>query len=302
MTRDGNPLHAVAMALAATFLFAAADTLGKHLALLYAVTLVLAMRYAVNLALVSLVMAPRHGRALWQTRRTGLVLLRGLCLALASICMLAALRVMPVAETVAIIYITPVLVMLVSGRVLGETVGTFGWIGAGLGFAGVLLVARPGSGLDPTGVALSLLNAALATGYHILTRVLTRTETTMAMMFHTALVGTVVFVGLTLILRSETLPTPGDAALMLALGALATVGHLLFTTAYRAVSPSILAPVNYMHIGFATALGWLVFRQIPDALAFVGMGFIAAAGLLAALRAVGRTPADNEDRQPAARH
>lgn len=285
MHPKGNPLKGVALVVAATLLFACADTLGKHLALLYPVTLVLAARYTVNLGLVAAVMAPRHRAALWRTHRTGLVLLRGACLALASISMMAALRLMPVAETVAIIYIAPVLVMLAAGTLLKEQVGALGWISAGLGFAGVLLIARPGSGLDPLGVALSLVNACLSTGYHLLTRVLSKTETTMALMFHTALVGAVIFVTLTLALGSETMPSPLDAGLMLTLGALATAGHLLFTSAYREAPASTLAPVNYMHIAFATLLGWLVFQQLPDAFGFAGMGLIAAAGLLAAWRA-----------------
>ncbi|MDP3198077.1 DMT family transporter [Tabrizicola sp.] len=285
MPDQGNPLRGVGLVVAATMLFAAADTLGKHLAMLYAVTMILAVRYSVNLALVALVMAPRHGAALWRTNRTGLVILRGLCLALASISMLLALRVMPVAETVAIIYVTPVLVMLTAATVLGERISRLGWIAAALGFAGVLLIARPGSGLDPWGVALSLMNANLATGYHVLTRVLARTETTMALMAHTALVGAVVFISLTLALNTETMPSALDAGLMLTLGALATAGHLMFTSAYREAPASTLAPVNYMHIAFATILGWLVFQQLPDALGFAGMALIAAAGLLAAWKA-----------------
>ena len=285
MDRAGNPLRGVALVVAATFLFAAADTLGKHLAMLYATPLILAARYLVNLVIVGAVMLPRHGAALWRTRRTVLVVLRGLCLALASITMLLALRLMPVAETVAIIYIAPVLVMLASGPVLGDRVSLWGWIGAALGFGGVLLIARPGSGLDPLGVALALANAVLATGYHLLTRILTRTETTMALMFHTALVGTVVFVTLALALPHDVPPGLRDLALMGALGALATAGHLLFTSAYREAPPSTLAPVNYMHIAFATLLGALVFGQLPDAIGVSGMVLIALAGVIAVLRA-----------------
>ncbi|MDM7932635.1 DMT family transporter [Tabrizicola sp.] len=285
MQSEGRPLRGVALVVAATFLFAVADTLGKHLAMLYATSLILAARYGVNLLIVTAVMWPRHRAALWRTERTGLVILRGLCLAIASITMLLALRVMPVAETVAIIYITPVLVMLAAGTVLGERVSLWGWIGAGLGFVGVLLVARPGSGLDPWGVALALVNAVLATGYHLLTRVLARSETTMAMMFHTALVGTVVFSLLVVVLHSGEVPDLPDLGLMVSLGALATVAHLMFTSAYREAPASTLAPVNYMHIAFATVLGALVFRQLPDALGFLGMGAIAAAGILAAWQA-----------------
>ncbi|MCU0827717.1 MAG: DMT family transporter [Tabrizicola sp.] len=275
----------MALVVAATLLFAAGDTLGKHLSMLYAATLILAARYLINLVLVLVTMWPRHRSAVWRTQRTGLVLLRGLLLAMATVTMLLSLRVMPVAETVAIIYITPVLLMLASGPILGEKVSALGWVCAALGFAGVLLIARPGSGLDPWGVTLCLVNAALGTGYHLLTRVLTRTETTMALLFQTALVGSVLSVGLTLVLGVPTWPSLTDAGLILLYGTFATVGHLLLTSAYREAQASTLAPVNYMHIAFATLLGWLVFHQLPDALGFTGMALIASAGLLAAWRA-----------------
>ena len=288
MHPEGNPLKGVTLVIAATLLFAAGDTLGKHLSMLYAATLILSARYGINLALVLLTMWPRHRARVWHTRRTGLVVLRGLFLACATITMLLALRAMPVAETVAIIYITPVLLMLASGPILGERVPAIGWVCAALGFAGVLLIARPGSGLDPWGVTLCLINAVLGTGYHLLTRILTRTETTMALLFHTALVGAVLSVALTLVLGVEALPDPVDWLMILAYGAAATLGHLLLTSAYREAPASTLAPVNYMHIAFATLLGWLVFAQIPDGLGFAGMALIAASGLLAAWAAASR--------------
>lgn len=283
MTGHENPLKGVALVVLATLLFAVADTLGKHLVMLYAATLILAVRYAVNLVLVTGTMWPRHRAALWRTRRTGLVVLRGLCLTFASITFLAALQVMPVAETVAIVYLTPVLVVLAAGPMLGEVVRAQGWIGAVLGFVGVLLIARPGSGLEGWGVTLTLISAALSAGYHLLTRALMQTETTMALMFHTALAGTVVFALMTVFAGIDTPPLPADFGRMLALGALTSLGHLCFTAAYREASASTLAPVNYMHVAFATALGWLVFGQLPDAPGFVGMAAIAAAGLIAAL-------------------
>ena len=75
------------------------------------------------------------------------------------------------------------------------------------------------------------------------------------------------------------------AALMLVLGALATLGHLMFTSAYREASAATLAPVNYLHIAFATVLGWAAFAQIPDAPGFTGMALIAVAGLIVAWQA-----------------
>ena len=284
-----KPLRGVALIVVATFFFAATATLGKHLALAYSAPLILAARYVVNLGIVMAIMLPRHGVALWRTNRTGLVVLRGLCLALVTVTMLLALRIMPVAETVAITYVAPILVMLASGTILAERVGPLGWVSAILGFAGVLLVARPGGGLDPLGVGLALGSAVFAATYHLLTRALARTETTMALMAHAALAGTVVFVALVLLMPLPALPGPLDAGLMAALGALATVGHLLFTAAYRDAPAATLAPFTYMHIAFASLLGAMIFGQVPDGYGFAGMAAIAVAGLLSAWRASHQT-------------
>jgi drug/metabolite transporter (DMT)-like permease len=284
MPQSGRPFRGVTLIIAATFLFAVADTLGKHLAVLCPAALILTVRYATNLALVTVAMWPGHRSALWRTRRTGLAILRGLCLTIASITFLQALRTMPVAETVAIVYLTPVLVLLAAGPVLKETIHLSGWISVVLGFLGVLLIARPGGGLDAWGVTLTLASAVFSAGYHLLTRALMPSETTMALMFHTALAGTVVFLMLVAFGGPVTVPDSADFGRMLALGALTSLGHLFFTAAYRDATASTLAPVNYMHIAFATLLGWLVFQQVPDVWGFTGMAMIAAAGFLAAWR------------------
>ncbi len=278
-------LNGVALVVAATFLFGLSDTVSKHLAMLYAVPLLLAVRYGVNLLILVAVMVPRHGTVLWRANRLGLMLLRGACLAAASLSMVFALRVMPVGETVAIIYIAPFLVMLAAGPILGEKVSMVGWMAAACSFVGVLVIARPGSGLDPLGVTWCLVNAGCATVYHLLTRMLTRTETTMAMLFHTALVGTVVFTAFLPWSLSGAMPDPFDAVLMIVLGVLGTVGHLLFTAAYRQAPASLLAPVNYLHIVWAAILGWLVFAHVPDGLALIGMAMIMASGVAVAVLA-----------------
>ena len=96
-------------------------------------------------------------------------MLRGLCLAAASLTMGLALKVMPVAEMVAIVDLAPVAVMILAWRLLGDEVNLVGWLGAVAGIAGVLLIVRPGTGLDPVGVALCLINAGLAATYTLLT-------------------------------------------------------------------------------------------------------------------------------------
>lgn len=281
---EGNALKGVLLVMAAVLFFALADAVGKALVALYAAPLILAARYTVNLGLLAAVLGPSQGATLWKTQRTGLVLLRGLCLAAASLSMMMALRLMPLGETVAIIYLAPFLVMFLSGPLLEEHATRAGWMGAAVGFAGMLLIVRPGSGLDLLGVALAVLNAVLSTGYHLLTRVLAKTETTNALLFHTALVGTLVFCGLALWSLDGPLPQGWDVALVVALGALATAGHFLFTAAYREAPASLLAPVNYLHLVWAALLGWLVFGHVPNGISLLGIAMIAGAGMAVALQ------------------
>lgn len=280
-----RPLVGVGLVVGATGLFAVADVLGKHLMTHHPIPVVQAGRYLVNTLLLLIIFLPRYGTALWQTNRTGLVGLRALLLAAASLTMGLALQRMPVGETVAIVYLAPFLVMLAAGPLLGERVGLASWCGAALAFLGVLLVVRPGSGLDPWGVFFALTNAVFGAGYHLLTRVLSRSERMTAMLFHVAIIGAVVFSVLALpALPSLSIP-PLDLAMIGALGALATFGHFLFTAAYREAPASLLAPVNYLHIVWATLLGWGVFTHAPDAPTLLGMGLVLAAGVIAAILA-----------------
>lgn len=269
----------------AVFAFALSDALTKYLAGRHPVPVVMAVRYLVNLGLLGLILAPRLRARLWQTQRTALVLLRALCLAAASLTMGLALRLMPVGETVAIVYLSPFAVMLLAAPLLGEKALLASWLGSAVGFAGVLLIVRPGSGLDAWGVTFALINAALSTAYHLLTRLLVRTETTAAMLFQTSLVGTVVFGAIILTLPALSPPPVADLAWMLALGALSVLGHFLFTVAYRHAPTTLLAPVNYLHLVWAGGLGWVAFDHIPDAWSLLGMALICCDGVWVALHA-----------------
>jgi len=285
-----RPILGFGLVVLATMAFAAADVATKHLTMLYAVPLVVMLRYLVNLALVVAALAPIHGRDLLRTQRTGLVVLRAASLVVGSLTMGLALRVMPVAETVAIVYLSPFLVMALAIPVLGEKVGPWEWVGAGLGFAGVLMIVRPGSGLDGWGVALSLINAGAAAVYHLLSRVLARTETMGAMLVYTAGIGALAFaamLGVAAMGKGGIGPLPQgfDWLVILALGVLASLGHFLFTAAYRQAPAAMLAPVNYVHMLWAGLLGWLIFADWPDAISLLGMAFIGLAGAGVALRA-----------------
>lgn len=273
----------ILLMLSATLAFAVGDVATKHLVLAHDILLIAALRYGVNLALLAGWLLPTRGLAVLQVRRPRLVLLRALCLAAATVTMGLALRLMPVGETVAILYLAPFLVLALSGRVLGEPATRAGWIAVATGFLGVLLILRPGAGLDLLGVGFALMNACCATAYILLSRKLAQTETTESLLLHTAWVGTLIFTALTLARGTGPLPQGANIWITLALGVLATLGHALFTRAFRFAPVSVLAPVNYLHLVWAALLGLLVFSHQPTGLTILGMGLVILGGVVGAI-------------------
>jgi drug/metabolite transporter (DMT)-like permease len=282
-----SALKGVLLVMLSVVSFAMGDILTKYLTTRHDVPLVLAVRYVVNLTLLVAVFAPTQGRSLVRVQRRGLVLVRAACLVGASLAMGFALRVMPVGETVAIVYLSPFMVMLLAVPLLGEKIGLPGWLAAAAGFAGILLIVRPGGGLDPGGVALALLTAAGSAVYALLSRVLSRTETTGALLVSMAGFGAVTFCAMLPFGWDGRLPGLADAALMVALGGLTALGHVLFTVAHRLAPASALAPVSYLQLVWVGLLGWLVFGHVPDAVTITGMALVVTAGIAVALRTRG---------------
>lgn len=282
-THTNHTLRGILLFMAGLMLFACMDNTIKYLAASYPVPLIAAVRYAVNLILMTALLAPFHGREIARTRRTGLVIVRAFTLALGTLGSALALQRMPVAETMSIIFVAPIVVILASGPLLGERVSRGSYLAAAMGFAGILLIARPGSGLDPVGVACAVAAMATTSAYQLLSRVLTASESTIALLFYSALVGTIVygiaapwFVGG---------PQPGwfDSLLLVSVGVYGGLGHFLFTAAYRHAPASILAPANYAQLLWAALLGWIIFGHIPDEWGLAGMAVIAGSGVFAAL-------------------
>lgn len=279
MNNSSHPMRGVLLVLTAVFIFASMDSTGKYLVGRYPVPLVMAVRYLVNLILVVAIFTPGQGRKVFAIQRKGLVWLRSISLALSSLLMGFAFKAMPVAETTAIIYLAPFGVLLLSGPVLGEKVKLSGWIATAIGFAGLLLIVRPGGGLSTSGVIFTLLAAATTVIYHLLSRLLAKTESTVAMLFYSAIAG-VFFFGALLPWNWQA-PTPStlDYVLFASIGALSLIGHFLFTAAYRLAPASLLTPVNYVHLAWAALLGCLVFDHIPDSVSLLGILLVGGAGV-----------------------
>ena len=281
---ENRPLLGMALVMVATLMFASNDATNKYLIATYDVPLVAAIRYITHALLMLAILGPSRGRELVTVRRRGPVAVRSVCLAIGSLFASLALQLMPIAETTSIIYLSPILVVLLARPVLGERIGVMGWLAALGGFAGVVLIARPGAGLDPAGVVFALCNVVVTVTYYLLTRVLARSEKTLALLFYSALAGSIC-VGLAKPFNwFGAVPSLIEMALFLSLGLTAAIGPFCFTAANRYPEASLLAPMSYLHLLWAGLLGWLVFGQLPDALGLAGMAIIGLAGVTVALR------------------
>ena len=279
-----RPFRGIALITGAVFLFACMDATTKLLVAEYPVPVVVAVRYIVQCLLMVVLLMPRSGRQMLHTRRTALVWVRAACLAATSLVVALAFRHLPVAEATAIVYLSPLLVVMVGGLVLRESIGRVGVLAAIAGFVGVLLIARPGSGLDPLGVALALAGALMIAGYQLLSRVLAATESTLALLFYAALFGSILY-GLMVPWFLEGLaPTMLQLGLFSSLGVTGGLGHYLFTAAHRYAPASSLAPVMYVQLLWASLLGGWVFGDVPDGLSLLGMGVIALSGVAVVIK------------------
>lgn len=283
---SAHPLRGILLFVTGLLLFACMDVMVKVLTASYPVPMIAALRYFVHLMLMVALLGPRHGRALLKTTRTGWVIARAVSLAGATLFIALALKRMPVAEMTAIVFLSPLLVVLVAGPLLGEKVGPADWIAALVGFVGILLIARPGAegGLDPVGLACALGGVVVMTVYQLLSRTLAATESTLALLFWTAMTGSTIFGVWLPWTWSGGLPPPRDLLLFLAVGATGGLGHFLFTAAYRQASASALAPLMYAQLLWAGLLGWLVFDHVPHGWSIVGMVLVAGCGIVAGVR------------------
>lgn len=281
-----RPLLGVLLLAAGTLLFSVHDATNKLLLDEYNVPVIAAVRYTMQTLLLLAILGPTRGPELVRTRRTWLVLARGMGLVLSSLFFGLGLQLMPMPETTAIGYIAPLIVVLLAKPLLNESIGPFGWMAAIVGFTGMLLIVRPGGGLDPLGVTYIVISVAATVAYNMLSRTLAHSERTLALLFYSSLLGAVCFGLAAPFFLNGTVPTGAQIAMFLSLGVSAGIGHFLFTAAFRYAEASLLAPVGYVHLVWATMLGWLVFGHVPDGLTILGMLVVIAAGVLVALRSL----------------
>jgi drug/metabolite transporter (DMT)-like permease len=246
-------------------------------------------RYAGQMIVVTPFAWRRAGPGFWRTRRLGLQLLRSAMLLCATFCFFGGLRYLPLAEGSAITFLAPIIVVVLSGPILGERPDRARWIAALTGFAGILILLRPGSAVFHPAALLLLLAALCNALYFLLTRKLVD-ESVHTTLFYSALVGTL---GLTVGLPWEIgggAPPLKDTLAFVLLGLFAGVGHWSIISAFQHAPAALLTPFAYLQMIWATTYGFVLFGQLPDRWSALGMTIIVASGLMLALRERARSP------------
>jgi len=267
----------IAAALTCFLCFSIMDALAKWLGVTYAVMQLVFFRSLFGFLPVAVVAWRDGGAGALATRRPWAHALRGAFVLGALSLYFLGLKHLQLAEALAIGFTAPLFMTALAGPVLGEQVGLRRWTAVIVGFAGVLVMVRP----DPDKLqveALYILASALCFACaSLMTRLLTRTETSAAIMFYSTLA---MFVPAAVSLPFIWIrPDATALALFFVMGILGGLGLLLLTTAYRNAPTSVIAPLEYTALIWAVILGWIGWKQLPEPSVWYGAVIVAAAGL-----------------------
>ncbi len=274
MNKSGILLH-----IAGLWLLSALDASGKWLVMAGVSVLMVAwVRYAVHTALMTAIVLPSRGKAIFKTHSLPRQLLRGLLMITTTVLFFSVLGRLPLAEGTAMNFMAPLFLMMLAPWLLHEPHRLHRWIGVVAGFAGMLLVVRPGTALDPVGLLLGLLTALVFACFQIATRRVANDDP-LTTNYYGGLFGTI---ALTLALpwfwKTPDL-SPGEWLLLLSTGVSGFMGHWLQIAAYSKSPATLLAPFSYLQILAAATLGLLVFGQLPDRITALGIALICLAGI-----------------------
>jgi drug/metabolite transporter (DMT)-like permease len=214
------------------------------------------------------------------------LILRALLLLFATFCFITAIRVMPLADALAIVFVAPFIVLLVGKFYLDEDVGPRRVGAALVGFVGVLFVIQPSFAAFGA-VALIPLGTAVAFAFYILvTRGLSRRMHPVTIQFHTGLIASLFCTPVLVLAQGSgsdlfdpVWPTGIAWLWLLGAGFFATLSHMMMTYALSLAPSATLAPLQYFELPVATLFGYLVFHDFPNALSLIGIVIIIGAGL-----------------------
>ena len=282
--RDNSTASAMVMMVSAMLMLPGIDAIAKWLAGSVSSGQVTWSRFFFQIILMSPLLLRTRGP--WLTPALWLHAARGSLIAAATLFFFTGLAYLPLADAIAIFFIEPLLVTLLSALFFGESIHWRRISAIACGFVGAMIVIRP-TFAEVGFAALYPVGAAFCFSFYILlTRKLVKNEDPIRLQFFAGIFGCIVMslallygssAGIEIV--SAAWPTQNQWLLLAALGLIATVCHLLVVYAYRLAPISVLAPFQYTEIIGATVLGLLIFGDFPDAVTWVGVAIIVGSGI-----------------------
>ena len=266
----------IAWMLVTMLLFVSMDAIVKHLIQTYPVAQVAWARFFFHAILLAAMLGRRLPTTL-ATQRRGLQVLRSALLLVTTLQFFAGLHFLPLADMTAIMQSAPLIVTALSLPLLGEHVGIRRWAGVAAGFAGALIIIRPGTDAMQLAALLPLGAATTFALYQITTRILSRTDATFNTLLYTPLLGAAV-----LSIAAPffwVMPDAQGWALMALTGALGALGHFTMIRAFTCAPAASVSPFGYSALIWATLFGLVLFDDFPDSWTIIGAGVIVGSGL-----------------------
>jgi drug/metabolite transporter (DMT)-like permease len=276
-------MRGILLMCAGTCLFPFMNAAVKLLAAKYPVPEIVWARFTGHLIIMLIIFLPHHRWRLLWPRRPTVQIGRSLLMLVSNMVFVIAIASVPLATASAIGFTSPLIVTALSVPLLHEQVGWRRWSAVMVGFAGALIVIRPGNGFHDPAVLLLLFSALAYALYQIATRWVGRYDNAATGIVFAALIGSLAM--------SVVLPfvfvapqTLFDALLFLSLGVLGGLGHYLIIRAFQLGNAAVMAPLGYVELIGTATLGYLIFGNFPDLWTWVGAGVIIASGLYIAVR------------------
>jgi drug/metabolite transporter (DMT)-like permease len=233
---------------------------------------------------------PRHGLAVLRTRRLVTQLTRSALLFTSNLLSFLALAFIPLAKQASISQTAPLIVTLLAGPMLGERTTLPRVIALACGFAGVLVVIRPGTVVFHWASLAVVVSAAAYAVYQILTRRVAGLESPETSALYSSVVGAF---GMLVVMPFVWITPEGwlDLLLFCSVGVLGALGHYCIAIAFGFGPANILSPFQYFQLLAAAAVGFFVFGEAPDGFTWLGAAVIVASGLYIGWTQTRRTPA-----------
>jgi drug/metabolite transporter (DMT)-like permease len=273
-----NRLTGIGLISLTYVLFALLDGSAKWVVQSVPVLVVVWLRFLTHTLIASALLFPMRGLTLVRTKHLRWHLVRGLMFVAMTGMNFSALQYLQLTVTASIFFMVPILVALLSAPLLGEKLDARRWAAIVAGFAGVLVVVRPGSEAFHPAILLALANAVLYAFFNMMTRKLAAYDPPETIQFLPAVVASVVLAPFALAAWES--PAGWFEWLVLCLmGIFGGTGHYLLAMAHRYAPASTLAPFLYQQILYMALFGYLVFGNVPDKETWIGAAIVVASGL-----------------------